>query len=489
MRIWGAAPAVSIDPPRRFLKRILQSAAILALALAAARPSVRTQPSATIPKTGDIVFLLDVSRSMLADDVAPTRLARAKALIGEAARAAHGQRLALVAFAGGQSVECPLTVDHAFFLETLAAASRDSIPRGGSLLGDAIHFALEQVFDDVVRDRRTLVLLSDGGDPDPSAISAAGDAAFRDIRLVTIGIGSEDRGALVPQSATDPTPVIFQGQPVRTRLNAATLRGIAAAGPRGIYLPEMEAANLYQRHLAPAGARSALPGDEGSEWLVFIALSILLLAIEPYLADRKSQAATLVVMLTVLPTVMPAQTVAEWYAKGLDALKHGRAQEAMHYFGDSVLWAPDVPEIRFNLGKALYDYKAYWEASLSFEEAARRSHDLQFKANAKLGKGNALFRDSEHLPPIQSIQRLQQCLAAYREAQQLDPHVLHAAHNMEVAGRRLQAVSDRVFGKQPNPGTLGRPAGPTPQQVLDQTPRLRTSVARRLPAKGVERDW
>src|SRR5207248_2910648 len=156
-----------------------------------------------------------------------------------------------------------------------------------------------------------------------------------------------------------------------------------------------------------------------------------------------------------------------------------QVQEATHYFGDTSRWEPDMPEIRFNLGKSLYEYKAYQEAAASFQQAAKLSTDPSFKANSRVGQGNALFRDSEHLQPMQAMQRLQQSIAAYQEAPQLEPHVFHAEHNLRVAERRLEQLRDQVFGGPRNPGSEGEGRGPrtSPQQVLDQSARPRPFTA------------
>src|SRR3954453_12670220 len=97
-----------------------------------------------------------------------------------------------------------------------------------------------------------------------------------------------------------------------------------------------------------------------------------MLAIEPRSPERRQRAAmALLLTLLLCPRTSFAQTVEEWFGKGLEALKAGKAQEAMHYFGDTSRWAPDVPEIQFNLAKSLYEYKAFHEAAVTFDEAVR----------------------------------------------------------------------------------------------------------------------
>jgi tetratricopeptide (TPR) repeat protein len=188
------------------------------------------------------------------------------------------------------------------------------------------------------------------------------------------------------------------------------------------------------------------------------------------------------------PGMSFAQTVEEWFAKGLEALKRGNAQDAMHYFGDTSRWAPDVPEIRFNLAKSLYEYKAFHEAAVTFDEAVRLSRDRRFQARCRLGQGSAMFRESEALPasaPIQAIERLEQSVAAYREALRLDAQLPDAAYNIEVARRRLEQLRDRAFAR---PQDAQQPVE-SPRQVLERSSKAAPAVSSRAVGKAADRDW
>ena len=486
MAAWNGA-ALPARTRRERVRRALICAAVPALALALARPSWHT-PQAAPARPGDVVFLLDVSRSMLSADASPSRLARAKANARLLAAEARGQRVALVAFAGGQSIECPLTVDHEFFLEMLEGASRESVPRGGTSLGDAIRFTLRQVFDDVLRGRRTIVLLTDGGDPGPDAAAAAREAEDRGIGVVAVGVGDEREGALVPVSASDPTPMLYQGRPVRTRLNLATLREVAGAAV--LRDGGSDSGEAYRRWMSPAGSPRGQPESDETGWMVWIAVAAILLAVEPRLGGRRERAAAaLLLALLARPPAIFAQTIEEWFGKGLEALRDHQSRDAIHYFGDASRWAPGVPEIRFNLGVALYQFQAYFEANLAFDQAAGLSHDREFQARSRLGQGNALFRDADLLAraqPGQAIERLEQCIAAYREALRLDGQVLHAAYNLQVAEHRLQQLRDRGVAT-PREQAEPLPAA-SPQEVLDQAPRA-VAPGRGPLGAAVERDW
>src|ERR1700733_6991880 len=144
-RFQSSAPT-QVHFSRRRWKRACLLAAAISLIVALSKPAWERPGGAPPEDTGDVVFLLDVSRSMLSDDIAPTRLARAKLIIAGLVRQFHGERTALVEFAGVPSVECPLTIDEAFFKTMLERASPTSVARGGTHIGDAIQFSLDSVF-------------------------------------------------------------------------------------------------------------------------------------------------------------------------------------------------------------------------------------------------------------------------------------------------------------------------------------------------------
>jgi Ca-activated chloride channel family protein len=435
-----------------------------------------------------MVFLLDVSRSMLAADALPNRLARAKAVIGQLAAQARGDRLGLVAFAGSQAVACPLTVDHSFFREMLDEASPASVARGGTLLGDAISFALERAFDDVKRDSRTLVIVSDGEDHDSAPEEAARAAAGARIRMVSIGIGSLG-GAQVPTSATDSTPFQYQGATVISRLDPSALRRL------GNYVDgntALDAAAVYARWIGRAGSAGATPSEAGgAAWAALLAAAILLLAAEPTVRERRAAAAIAAAALLLHPAAAMAQTVEEWFGRGAKEREQRHYQEAIHYFADAAAWSPAVAEIRFNLAKVLYLDRSWGEAALSFEHTARIATDPHLRTIAKIGQGNSLFRDAttRRNEPALSMTQLHQAIEAYRAALRIEPDNFTADVNLKVAERRLRDLLRNPSGlaMDDRPPSARGPL-PDPRHLLRQ-PRLPASPTSSLRQVPIGKDW
>lgn len=214
--------------------RYLIPAALLLLAIAIAQPAgngARDQAR----RAPDVVFLLDVSRSMNTRDHDRSRLDLARLAITAIINRAADQRFGLVVFSGNASLECPLTNDYAFLRAQLRAASRNSVTLGGTRVGDAIRFAARTAFDDASRNARELVLISDGGDATDAPARATADLEKRGIRLVVAGVGDPETKAYVPAGEGDSLPVFYRGHPVIAPLDAEALNNICRSAKNCAY--------------------------------------------------------------------------------------------------------------------------------------------------------------------------------------------------------------------------------------------------------------
>ncbi|MCP4510634.1 MAG: VWA domain-containing protein, partial [Fuerstiella sp.] len=185
----------------------------------------------------DLFVLLDVSRSMLAEDVKPNRLERAKSDILDLLHKLEGDRVGLIVFAGAPVVQVPLTTDQGFFKIALDDVDSDSAPRGGTLIGDAIRKALESMEARSDRDQ-AIVLITDGGDQDSFPAEAAKQAAERNVRIITVGLGDVSEGARIPQRAESGglSFVQHEGQEVWSRMDESLLEQMATT-TQGAYVP------------------------------------------------------------------------------------------------------------------------------------------------------------------------------------------------------------------------------------------------------------
>lgn len=278
--------AAGFSVRRSALRAGLVALAAAATAAALARPGFNPRAKEVQRVGRDVVFVVDVSRSMLATDLYPNRLERAKLAIGDALEAIQGDRVGLVAFAGAASVKSPLTVDYGFFRLALDELGTDSAPRGGTLIGDAIRTALDEVFDLREDRKRDIVLITDGEDQDSFPLEAAKRAGEAGVRIIAIGLGDEARGTPIPvvDAQGRPTTLTHQGREVLSRLDGQTLRRIAEASAGGVYLnvatgninlDEVYASLIRRAEKGAIDSATATVYDEAFQWLLGLALLAL----------------------------------------------------------------------------------------------------------------------------------------------------------------------------------------------------------------------
>jgi len=258
------APALQdkLMPPRPkatfYIQLVLVLTGLACLAFAAARPQWGQKDEKVFTRGRNLVIALDVSRSMLAADVHPNRLERAKTDIMDLIEELKGDRAALLAFRSKGSLLCPLTTDYSFLRQALDGVSPESAPRGETDLGDAIRKALEAL-DPALDEYNAVLMISDGEDLKGEALDAARVAASRNIPIFTVGIG-DDSGATIPGEGGKGVQQ-FKGTAVQTKLMGATLDAIAQAS-NGRYIPLGTAGtahttlgSIYRNHLRQIAAK------------------------------------------------------------------------------------------------------------------------------------------------------------------------------------------------------------------------------------------
>lgn len=288
-----------ISVARQWIKALLVLAAMTLLVLGIIDPRWGVYYE-EVPRRGiDIIFVLDVSRSMLARDLAPSRLERAKQYIGDVVDLCAGDRVGLVTFAGTPVLTCPLTVNYGAFRMILDEVNIRSSPRGGTLIGDAVRRAADS-FVDKDKGHKVIVVITDGEDQESFPVEAARDA-FKEkgIQVYTVGLGDESQGSRVP-AKDDRTGLYLQyeGQEVWTKMNPATLREMAMAGG-GAYIPAgvktIDLGQLlYEDRIARQERREFEAGRielHRVQYQWFAGAALLLLLVETWMSDRRAAAA------------------------------------------------------------------------------------------------------------------------------------------------------------------------------------------------------
>ena len=211
---------------------------VCGLLLAAAsliRPVSHPEENIIELKGRNIVFLVDVSRSMLAEDLVPNRLDRARFDIMSAIPSLQGNRVALVAFAGDTVLKCPLTTDYAFFRQALDDLSVNSVTRGGSSIGDAIRYVINDLYPEE-EGSMDILLITDGEDQDTFPVEAAHKARDKSVRIITIAMGDEGKGTPIPDAS-------YNNETVFSYPDLKLLRETASAS-RGGWMVAVESGSL-----------------------------------------------------------------------------------------------------------------------------------------------------------------------------------------------------------------------------------------------------
>jgi Ca-activated chloride channel family protein len=481
---------------------LLLTAACACLLLALARPQWGYTVEEVRQRGLDIVVAVDVSRSMLAADVPPNRLTRAKLAVQDLLRVARTDRFALVAFAGSAVVLCPLTWDDAAFLQSLDALEVGTVSDSGTSLAAALQ-AAERAFSAREDNYRVVVLLTDGEDHEGGALEAARRLGGQGIRLITVGVGTPEGDLIRVRDARGREDYVRDeaGQVVKSRLVEGLLRQMAEATPGGFYLPlqgprVME--TLYERGLAD------LPRREGTERFVRrlrdryhwpLAMALVLTAVEWLWPERHRRggrrgvpASVLVFWLLGISGLTPAWAASA--ARGLREYEKGHYDAARREFEALLEKRPADERLRFNAGASAYRQGRFDEAATYFEEASR-SQDLRLQEWSYYNRGNSLYRLGETETDLNRRRALwEEALRQYMNALRLNTNNADAQYNLEFVRKRLEELPPPSQQQQPSSGDEQnqqpqRREGPSGQQEQGAQSRSEPSAN---PDSGQDQD-
>jgi Ca-activated chloride channel family protein len=437
-----------LSPQRRKWKYILLIAAAALLVIAIARPQLGYDKEEVRQSGLDIVVAVDTSKSMLATDIAPNRLARAKLAALELMQTAKADRLGLVAFAGDAFLECPLTIDDTAFQQSVQALNVNTIPQGGTAIAAAINTALGTFKEK--GNHRALVLFTDGEDNDEGALEAAQNAAKEGLKIFTVGIGSADGTLVTIADANGNSDYIRdeKGQVVKSHLNEQLLQQIASA-TGGFYLPlrGVDTINtLYERGLAP------LPKSESKEKIVRryheqfqwpLAAAMILLITEFLLPERtpsrrRQNLATptaAVIALLLLPCGAKASPTS-----ALKDYQSGHFTNALAEYQKIATVKTNDLRLVFNAGDAAYRATNFDLAENLFQQVTV-SPDLKLQQQAFYNLGNVQFQKAKQSKDLDGLEQgFDAAAKIYERAVMLNTNDVDAGFNLKFAKNAVEQV-------------------------------------------------
>ena len=494
----------SHSPARRAIKNIFLICVCALFGLALARPQWGEWQSRDQWMGEDVIFVLDCSRSMLATDIAPNRLQRAKFAMLDFVRRHSSGRVGVVAFAGSAFLQCPLTFDYGAFEETLAELDARTIPVGGTDVGRALREAQQAM--EKKSSRRLVVLLTDGEDLEKSGVLEAEALAKAGVTVYTVGVGtaagSEIR-ALTPEGQMDFVRDA-KGEVVRSQLDEETLKAIAKTtggkyeplGRLGEGLAKVREA--VETTGVPRPGRADSRGIDRFHWPLGFAL--LLLVGESLIGTRrrmsKIQAAPATIILLAgmifisnataagtngttnaiapMPVRVP-DSARGFYNLGTHQLRAGKLAEAeislqtalarqdesirplVLYNAGHVRFAQGTEELKKGpppkAAKARGDQavQAAGNASQTATEALA-SEEMQKMVAAYLGGRGAKKELRTALSSVQkameahvkTLLKWRRSLGDFQSTVELQPGDTNAAHNVEIVERAIAELVDRL---------------------------------------------
>jgi Ca-activated chloride channel family protein len=276
------------------LKVLVLCLAFACLSLALVNPKIGTKLETVRSQGVDIVFAVDVSKSMLAEDIAPNRLEKSKQLVTQIINNLASDRVGIIAYAGKAFPQLPITTDYASAKMFLQNMNTDMLSSQGTAIREAIQLA-KTYYDDEEQTNRILIIISDGEDHEGEAVDIAEEANELGIRIFTIGVG-DAKGGPIPIKRNG---VVLNykkdrnGETVITRLDESTLRQIAEE-TEGRYIngqntaEAVEAIKLILEQMDKKEFESKQIADYKDQFQWFLAFAIVLLIIDLFLLERKT---------------------------------------------------------------------------------------------------------------------------------------------------------------------------------------------------------
>lgn len=385
----------------------------------------------------EIVVAIDVSQSMMAGDVDPNRLERAKRKVTDLVRMLEGDKIGLVAFAGSSFIECPLTLDYAAFSLFLDALGPGLIPTPGTDLARALRTSLA-AFGSSTKTSKAVIMITDGEDHEGRVMAAVEEARKQGVKVFTIGIGNRE-GAPVPSGdASGGFKKDDHGGVVLSRLDEKILEKIALT-TGGSYVRsvtgDMDLRTIYLKGIrqemegAELGSTRVKKWTERFQWPLLLAVVFLIAEALARETRRKGTFALkrslFTAGLVLLGLSAPVHSV---LASGdpvmndaVDAYRKGNYEDALSRFQEALIETPDDPAARFNLASAQYQTGKFREAEEGFAAVFSRTQDAALKQKALYNLGNTAYR----------LGNLQAAADYYRKALDLNPADTDAKQNLE----------------------------------------------------------
>ncbi|MFP6656148.1 MAG: VWA domain-containing protein, partial [Myxococcota bacterium] len=417
------------------------------------------------PRVGaEIMIALDVSRSMLADDAKPSRLARAKAEISDLLSYLKDDYVGLIAFAGRATILSPMTPDKSFLRLALDSAGPHSVTRGGTRLAEPILRAVAGMGEEGPS-QRALILITDGEDHDSFALDAAKQPAEAGIKIITIGFGDEKGSPIYLRDSKTGVRRLLRdadGQAVISRLDGDLLREIALATD-GAFVPAgtgvLDLASIYDEHIADLTRgqleeRGRTIRDEAYQFFLLVAMISLIAAVATSAGGgsrRKAATGASLFFAVLLFSALPLESWAQAPPPISSAPPLESEEISEHESGFKNVNSGESPRVKFNRANERLRGGDSAAAEALLREArrdAKNDAELRYAATYNLGIAAVARADSLHgQQQSDALDALYVAADWFREAAVMKPEASDPRHNLDVTLRRALMLADELAKK------------------------------------------
>ncbi|MBA3607631.1 MAG: VWA domain-containing protein [Chthoniobacterales bacterium] len=481
--------AGTVNRARRIFRFVLLLLVLALVLVSLARPRWGYAYDEVKRKGLDLLLAVDVSRSMLSNDVQPNRLERVKLATQDLINELQGDRVGLIAFAGRAFLQAPLTIDYSAAVDSINELDTKIIPEGGTNISEAIALAT-RTFGKAATGNRALIIFTDGEELSGDAVKTAKAASEAGVRIFAIGVGTPG-GSLIPiQSENGGTAFVkdAKGEVVKSKLDETRLRELAQTA-EGFYLhlengprtmKQLFSDGLGKMKVADINARLSRKPIERYEWP--LAAAIFLFALALLINDRQrartggtgavpspkqnqgrhggrpSSAIAAAILLLIVRQSGAASA-------GLELYEQQKFPEAYEHFQKTLEENPGTRQsdrIQFDAGAAAYKMKDYNKALQSFSQALlSKNPHLQSESHYNLG--NTLYQRGEaEKSDEKKLTNWEGALQHYEETLKAEPQNKNAKDNYEYVKKKIEELKKKQDEK-PSPTPTPSPS-PSPQE-------------------------
>lgn len=435
--IRGLMPEAST--PKMVLKFAFLMVALAFLVLTIAGPQTGSRIE-KVKRTGiDLIIALDVSNSMMAEDIKPNRLERAKQAISRLIDRLDGDRIGIIVFAGKAYTQLPITTDYAAAKMFISAINTSVVPVQGTAVGDAIELAVKNF--GASKNNKALIIITDGEDHQGSVLEQAENATQQGVILYTIGMG-------LPEGA--PIPIYNgnvmtgfrkdgEGNPIVSRLDETLLQQLATIG-KGMYVRASNSETGLKQifddlnKIQASEIETKQFSDYEARFQYFLALTLLILIIDLFVFERKTfwlkkiKPFSLLLILLLPAGLVFGQSEPSLIRKGNNLYEKNDYPGAEKDYRKALELNKESMKGKFNLGTAIYQQKNFKESAELYRSMAGNKYDKDVLSKVYHNLGNSLLESKEYEKSIQ----------AYKNALIHDPSDMDSKYNLEYARALLK---------------------------------------------------